>query len=69
MAATGWKTTIAIPLKTAKNLVAALQKNVLTAKKGRFLGVLAEKRGFRALKKPFYFEFFGVLELFCLASR
>src|SRR5580658_4006098 len=36
-------------------------KNVLTAKKGLFWGVLEEKRGGRALKKPFYFAFFRFL--------
>jgi hypothetical protein len=35
------------------------RKNVLTAKKGLFLGVLAGKRGAKAMKKAFYFSRFG----------
>ena len=33
-------------------------KNVLTAKKGYLLGVLAGKQGFRAKEKDDFFEFF-----------
>jgi len=40
------------------------RKNVLTAKKGLFLAVLAGKRGFRAGKKAFYFAIFHVLVVF-----
>ena len=32
-------------------------KNVLTAKRGRFLGVLAAKQGFRTIKITLYFRF------------
>jgi hypothetical protein len=44
-------------------------KNVLTAKKGHFLGVLEEKRGVCDLNKPFYFEFFEFFGIFWIASR
>jgi len=41
-----------------------LKKNVLTAKKGRFLDALAGKRGVRAGKKAFCFSLFHVLVIF-----
>jgi hypothetical protein len=41
-----------------KTALTALKKNVLTAKLGRFLGVLEEKQGLRHFKKSFYFVFF-----------
>jgi hypothetical protein len=41
-----------------------LQKYVLTAKRGLFLGVLAGKQGFRAGKKAFYFALFHVFVVF-----
>jgi hypothetical protein len=39
-------------------------KNVLTAKKARFLLLLAGKRGWASLKKAFYFALFHVLVVF-----
>jgi hypothetical protein len=43
--------------------------NVLTAKKGCFLGVLAEKRGVLEKKTPFFFALFHHLVVFSFASR
>jgi hypothetical protein len=40
-------------------------KNVLTAKKGLYLGVLAGKQGTGREKKSFYFALFHVLVVFC----
>jgi hypothetical protein len=56
-----------LSIKTKHDLGRAL-KNVLTAKSGLFLGDLAGKQGFCALKKTLYFEFFRVFGIFCLAS-
>jgi hypothetical protein len=39
-------------------------KYVLTAKKGLFLGLLAAKRGFHAIRKTDYFELLAVLVAF-----
>ena len=43
-----------------------LPKNVLTAKMGPFLIVLAGKQGFSAGKKTLYFALFHVLVVFCV---
>jgi hypothetical protein len=40
-------------------------KNVLTAKKGLFWGVLAGKQGFCAIRKSDFFAFFHVWAVFC----
>jgi hypothetical protein len=42
----------------------AAPKNVLTAKKARFLGLLERNRGVGGLKKAFYFALFHVLVVF-----
>jgi hypothetical protein len=44
------------------------QKYVLTAKKGRFFGVLAGKRGFWAIRKDDFFAFFHFFEAFSLCK-
>jgi hypothetical protein len=44
-------------------------KNVLTTKTGLFGGRLAEKRGGRVLKTPFFFVFFRVLGIFSPGRR
>jgi hypothetical protein len=44
-------------------------KNVLTEKRSLFLGLLAEKRGVRALKKPLFFVFFRFLGIFSPGRR
>jgi hypothetical protein len=43
-------------------------KNVLTAKKGCFSGVLEEKQGVRARKIAFYFAFFHFFMLSCICK-
>jgi hypothetical protein len=45
------------------------RKNVLTGKKGLFLGVLEEKQGGCAFKKTFCFGFFLFFGILCMASR
>jgi hypothetical protein len=44
-------------------------KNVLTVKKGRFLAVLAGKRGFCADKIAFFLAFFHFFVFFYFATR
>jgi hypothetical protein len=44
-------------------------KNVLTAKRGRFLGVLAEKRGVPEKKNTIFFSLFHFFVVFCFASH
>jgi hypothetical protein len=48
----------------AKVSLGGHRKNVLTAKSGCFLGVLAGKQGVDAEKKSFYFALFHVLVVF-----
>jgi hypothetical protein len=43
-------------------------KNVLTVKKGLFLGLLAGKRGVGAKEKSLYFAFLHVLVTFCFCK-
>jgi hypothetical protein len=45
------------------------QKNVLTVKKGRFLAVLAGKRGFCAEKIAFFLAIFHFFSFFSFATR
>ena len=52
----------------AKVLPGCALKNVLTAKMGRFLGVLAAKQGVEAVQKAFYFSLFQVLVVFCVCK-
>jgi len=57
-----------LSIKAKAGLARAL-KNVLTAKKGLFWGVLTGKQGVGARKRAFYFALFHVLVVFLIASR
>jgi hypothetical protein len=50
----------------AKHSLGYFRKNVLTARMGLFLGLLAGKQGLCAKENAFYFAFFHVLMVFCV---
>jgi hypothetical protein len=52
----------------AKAGIERASKNVLTEKRGLFLGVLAGKQGFGAKKTSLYFALFHVLVVFCVGK-
>jgi hypothetical protein len=52
----------------AKDRLGRALKNVLTEKMGHFWGLMAEKRGGRRFKTPFFFVFFRVLGI-CSPGR